>query len=424
MRRVSWNCKTHALKREITPSRLAWGVWVEIVLLSCNFFFSAVTPRMRRVSWNFNVIFSAERLNQSRLAWGVWVEMKNVSEAKKQQGSHASHEACELKSIVFPPLRSRLSHASHEACELKSFWTGQICNKLWSRLAWGVWVEILLPAYWYYCCCGHASHEACELKFQMFSVLWACLPVTPRMRRVSWNRFCYGRFKCVPKVTPRMRRVSWNLVNVVILVHIILSRLAWGVWVEMSSVRTDGNTHFGHASHEACELKYCTSQNTAGNRGVTPRMRRVSWNLYSLHLVPLTTSSRLAWGVWVEIIIHADIISAFQSRLAWGVWVEISCSFLKIRTSCRHASHEACELKSIAWWSIKTCAPRHASHEACELKCRLCTRFFLQWWSRLAWGVWVEIFPFNEKLKASESRLAWGVWVEMHVWARKPGRCM
>ena len=54
------------------------------------------------------------------------------------------------------------SHASHEACELKS----EICNNMG------------------FVCAGHASHEACELKYNNIHML-SNDPVTPRMRRVS-----------------------------------------------------------------------------------------------------------------------------------------------------------------------------------------------------------------------------------------------
>ena len=122
-----------------------------------------------------------------------------------------------------------------------------------SRLAWGVWVEIYS-----------------NLKnFQTETV-------TPRMRRVSWNFFAVLIW-LNPLVTPRMRRVSWNpKFRPVIIICIC------------------------HASHEACELKFPPT---------------------NTHFKAIT--SRLAWGVWVEIweifIIHLWRVS----RLAWGVWVEI-----------------------------------------------------------------------------------------------------
>ena len=54
---------------------------------------------------------------------------------------HASHEACELKSIQLTFGETLLGHASHEACELKSNETEPSPKKS-----------------------SHASHEACELK--------------------------------------------------------------------------------------------------------------------------------------------------------------------------------------------------------------------------------------------------------------------
>ena len=171
----------------------------------------------------------------------------------------------------------------------------------------------------------------------------------------------------VVRVTPRMRRVSWNDTCDLV--------------VTMQK---------GHASHEACELKL-QSMPLPGKQTVTPRMRRVSWNggyRGVKHVFAVTprmrrvswnenrvaehnnfARSRLAWGVWVEIVYHSTPSEVLLSRLAWGVWVEI---FL-FGTSC----------------PLVCC---HASHEACELKC------FLQFVSpevqasRLAWGVWVEMF--------------------------------
>ena len=55
---------------------------------------------------------------------------------------HASHEACELKSLQMRQTLSATCHASHEACELKSFPFPDIDGDG-----------------------SHASHEACELKF-------------------------------------------------------------------------------------------------------------------------------------------------------------------------------------------------------------------------------------------------------------------
>ena len=76
--------------------------------------------------------------------------------------SHASHEACELKSSGSARTCGRHSHASHEACELK-------CPE-----------NLLLQ-----CLQRHASHEACELKFLNRSLPLYRKDVTPRMRRVS-----------------------------------------------------------------------------------------------------------------------------------------------------------------------------------------------------------------------------------------------
>ena len=134
-----WSCSRWS---QVTKSRLAWGVWVEMKM------------RILTLMWLL-----------SRLAWGVWVEILPTTNSDSHRSSHASHEACELKLTDNVKILDLNGHASHEACELKLF------NKVteWhylnsSRLAWGVWVEI-----------------------QMLKKPVKASLVTPRMRRVSWN---------------------------------------------------------------------------------------------------------------------------------------------------------------------------------------------------------------------------------------------
>ena len=162
-----------------------------------------------------------------RVSWNV-----DNDEGLVKKICHASHEACELKYARKDRIDENVSHASHEACELK-FYDSFAAGKLFmSRLAWGVWVEMT------------------STKFRK-SPRW----VTPRMRRVSWNAIL-DPIECTSVVTPRMRRVSWN--------NRISCRYQYSE---------------GHASHEACELKFLQ-------------------NFY----VRTLTGSRLAWGVWVEMI--------------------------------------------------------------------------------------------------------------------------
>ena len=124
------------------------------------------------------------------------------------------------------------------------------------------------------------------------------------------------------------------------------SRLAWGVWVEISDIM---------------------------NGNVIQRSR-LAWGVWveifdDISDIEDFPESRLAWGVWVEIDVGRTIFSGWlPSRLAWGVWVEMS---IRLGTE-----------------AMVLC---HASHEACELK--YSTVFPAEWLhlSRLAWGVWVEI---------------------------------
>ena len=61
------------------------------------------------------------------------------------------------------------------------------------------------------------------------------------------------------------------------------SRLAWGVWVEITSNDIKTVLTKSHASHEACELKFNKFVLYRIYEYVTPRMRRVSWNLENIY---------------------------------------------------------------------------------------------------------------------------------------------
>ena len=145
---------------------------------------------------------------------------------------------------------------------------------------------------------GHASHEACELKF-----LFRCVLMSDKTSRLAWG--VWVEIKKFPNahldsyVTPRMRRVSWN--------H--------GYWI------------------------FCPITE------VTPRMRRVSWNESAERHSIFCKPSRLAWGVWVEILFdvkkwHDAEVTPRMRRVSWNHMNKFPTWFLLC-----HASHEACELK-------------------------------------------------------------------------------
>ena len=163
---------------------------------------------MRRVSWN-----------------------SDVKKARKGKSCHASHEACELKFFI-----SWFQHSGHLS---RLAWV--VCVEIiifsfyilpfMSRLAWGVWVEIL----------NHRIPDTAKWSRLAWGVWVEILPfahnldiadVTPRMRRVSWNRLG-GNAAPHSAVTPRMRRVSWNGCWSACSIYCGTSRLAWGVWVEI-----------------------------------------------------------------------------------------------------------------------------------------------------------------------------------------------
>ena len=166
------------------------------------------------------------------------------------------------------------------------------------------------------------------------------------MRRVSWNCNSF-RYRWYIQVTPRMRRVSWNIENAAdVRRQSVTPRMRRVSWNDRT------NSVIGQKIQ------------------VTPRMRRVSWNLKWSQYVFLPDGSRLAWGVWVEISEKAD--SDYKAGL--------------VTPRMRRVS-----------WNSRAIEPRinsrsHASHEACELKLQTGNKVLLWFMSRLAWGVWVEIF--------------------------------
>ena len=318
MRRVSWNEGTDEVLAKIARSRLAWGVWVEmrqscikppsvlsrlawgvwVEIASAKrvFLISSVTPRMRRVSWNSLLIFIISVL-QSRLAWGVWVEMLLQSIFREMNMSRLAWGVW----VEMPILRGFMSKPE-------------------SRLAWGVWVEMMFPT---------ASAQSCYVSRLAWGV-WV---------EMKTRVHCFQH----PRVTPRMRRVSWNTCSGRCFFHAL-----------------------SHASHEACELKwygglwfYCSEQS------------RLAWGVW-VEITPKNLDisslmSRLAWGVWVEITSKAiartcDDVTPRMRRVSWNI--EVVPDEVK---SPSHASHEACELKwKCGFWHW--CGYCHASHEACELK--------------------------------------------------------
>ena len=188
-----------------------------------------------------------------------------------------------------------------------------------------------------------------------------------------------------------MRRVSWNQEPDGSCFAVAMSRLAWGVWVEILPFLRSLKGTRCHASHEACELKF----------------KHIVLTLHA-------QLSRLAWGVWVEIGRIRFEGLKIASRLAWGVWVEIYHLIYQFSWCLRHASHEACELK---------CRDSQCMNNGTEsrlawgvwVEITVFWDVFYFFGSRLAWGVWVEIIYFRAVAHTARSRLAWGVWVEIII---------
>ena len=145
--------------------------------------------------------------------------------------------------------------------------------------------------------------------------------VSPRMRRVDWNIGQYSQSFSV-HVSPRMRRVDWNICTIFITLLITrlssheesglkfvkkvlkyindLSLLAWGEWIEILILARLGTRMMRLSSHEESGLKY-NKQNKYNYNNISPRMRRVDWNINTGTPWHKDDASLLAWGEWIEI---------------------------------------------------------------------------------------------------------------------------
>ena len=123
-------------------------------------------------------------------------------------------------------------------------------------------------------------------------------------------------------------------------------------------------------------------------------MRRVSWNLAAFSRI-VTRSivtprmRRVSWNVEDDMQLSLFWVTPRMRRVSWN---------LRTRSLCR-SMHVTPRMRRVSWnsvWIFQGCKTAgHASHEACELKCR-CSDGWLPWrQSRLAWGVWVEISMYS-----------------------------
>ena len=149
------------------------------------------------------------------------------------------------------------------------------------------------------------------------------------LSRLAWGVWIEIKQPQVPKsaqsVTPRMRRVDWNITNFVKnisndKVTPRMRRVDWNLFTKMNVEIVPG-----HASHEACGLKSLWF-----HRHFHFHWSRLAWGVWieiiSSNVFPLLVTSRLAWGVWIEITLKDNIAMFARSRLAWGVWIEINVS--------------------------------------------------------------------------------------------------
>ncbi len=303
-RRVSWNGGNYNNNNNAGASRLARGVWVEITDAVSAPISRTVTPRKRRVSWNVSMMFTVAMIIPSRLARGVWVEIrqrsrrtcKDVVTPRKRRVSWNKLYHAPNRYVYVTPRKRRVSWNGDEETRTAMSATSRLARGVWvempqnirnvslcyyvtprkRRVSWNVGnqnipsraeghasqeaceLKYIAPCLFRRPRPRHASQEACELKSEIDKTDDTANLVTPRKRRVSWNKHCKAKAKYVIYVTPRKRRVSWNA----------------------AYNKRQVKERECHASQEACELKYRWSGGFTGHQ-VTPRMRRVSWNLYN-----------------------------------------------------------------------------------------------------------------------------------------------
>ena len=173
----------------------------------------------------------------------------------------------------------------------------------------------------YICNRCHASHEACELKLENI-----CYTFATGVRHAS-HEACELKFYIFVMVIKMIKsRLAWGVwveisarFNYIISVKV--SRLAWGVWVEILIMWFVQTIIF-----------------------VTPRMRRVSWNQFSLFFVILLIVTprmrRVSWNYCVSNQLLNKSVTPRMRRVSWNY-------IFSGGSPCRpsHASHEACELK-------------------------------------------------------------------------------
>ena len=201
----------------------------------------------------------------------------------------------------------------------------------------------------------------------MFSNLsiTACGSVTPRMRRVDWNK------KSFDDCSSFSRHASHEACG-----------------LKLSATKLLYLT-IGHASHEACGLKLERGCNCG-----------FIWSHASHEACGLKSKGKVASVVWVchasheacgLKYIHPNVrIKISPSRLAWGVWIEIP-----VEAGVTSWISVTPRMRRVDWNSIDRVLARtsngHASHEACGLKSYKILTVLQHKQSRLAWGVWIEI---------------------------------
>ena len=103
------------------------------------------------------------------------------------------------------------------------------------------------------------------------------------------------------------------------------SHLVWGVWIEITDLKSWKQNTLGHTSYEVCGLKCMLSHRSPSMpKRVTPRMRCVDWNSWcscSIILSILVTP-RMRCVDW-NYFDGAVVTTSSKSHLVWGVWIEL-----------------------------------------------------------------------------------------------------
>ena len=126
-----------------------------------------------------------------------------------------------------------------------------------------------------------------------------------------------------------MRCVDWNSAVTCPMAMFSTSHLVWGVWIEMFSNSSAGNSPLSHTSYEVCGLKY------SANPPAVDYSRHTSYEVCGLKYADCPLSDNRVWNRHTSYEVcglkwygHDRIPVGVGSHLVWGVWIEIGDGWL------------------------------------------------------------------------------------------------